>query len=60
MPDFLNGFNRQGLIKWGGENSTNYGIVVGESPVFDKPARKQTIFNVPNRNGSIIFQQDAF
>lgn len=60
MPDFLNDLNRQGLIKWGGENSTNYGIVVGESPVFDKPKRKQTVFNVPGRNGSILMQQDAF
>ena len=60
MPDFLNGFNSQGLIKWGGEDSTNYGIVVGESPVFDKPKRKQIVFNVPNRNGSILFQEDAF
>ena len=60
MPDFLNGFNSQGLIKWGGEDSTNYGIVVRDSPVFDKPKRKQTIFSVPGRNGAILFQQDAF
>lgn len=60
MPDFLNDFNRQGLIKWGGEDSTDYGIVVGQSPVFDKPIRKQTVYNVPGRNGTILFQQDAF
>ena len=60
MPDFLNGFNSQGLIKWGGEDSTDYGIVVRESPVFDKPKRKQTIISVPGRNGAILFQQDAF
>ena len=59
MPNF-NDLNRQGLIKWGGEDSTNYGIVVRESPVFDKPKRKQTVFSVPGRNGSILFQQDAF
>lgn len=60
MPDFLRDLNRQGLIKWGGENSSDYGIVVGESPVFDKPKRKQTVFNVPGRNGSVLFQQNAF
>ena len=60
MPNYLNDLNRQGLIKWGGENSTNYGIVVGESPVFDKPKRKQTVYNVIGRNGSILMQQDAF
>jgi len=59
MPNF-NDLNRQGLIKWGGEDSTNYGIVVRESPVFDKPKRKQTVFSVPGRNGSILFQEDAF
>ena len=60
MPNYLNGFNKQGLIKWGGESSANFGMVVSKAPAFDKPTRKQTIYNVPGRNGSIIFQQDAF
>ena len=60
MPNFLNGFNSQGLIKWGGESSADFGMVVSKAPAFDKPTRKQTVYNVPGRNGSIIFQQDAF
>ena len=60
MPNYLNGFNSQGLIKWGGESSADFGMVVAEAPAFDKPTRKQTIYNIPGRNGSIIFQQDAF
>ena len=54
------GSNRQGLIEYGGETSDDYGIVVSEAPVFDKPVRKTEVFNVPGRNGSILFQQNAF
>ena len=61
MPDFLfKGTNRQGLIVYGGEASDDYGIVVSEAPVFDRPVRKTEVFNVPGRNGSILFQQNAF
>lgn len=55
-----NGSSRQGLIEYGGETSDDYGIVVSEAPVFDKPVRKMEIYNVPGRNGSILFQQNAF
>lgn len=60
MPDFYNDVNGQGLITWGGVASSDYGIVVSEAPAFDKPKRKQTIFNIPGRNGSVLFQEDAF
>lgn len=61
MPDFMfNGTNRQGLIVYGGEASDDYGIVVSEAPAFERPVRKTQIFNVPGRNGSILFQQNAF
>lgn len=59
MPNF-NGTSRQGLIVYGGEASDDYGIVVSEAPVFDKPVRKTEVFNVPGRNGSILFQQNAY
>lgn len=52
--------NKRGLITWGGEDSDDYGIYVSESPVFDKPKRKQTVFNIPGRNGSVLFQEGAF
>lgn len=60
MALFNIGTNKQGLIVYGGESSTDYGIVVGESPAFDKPTRKQTIYQIPGRNGSVLFQEDAF
>ena len=60
MPNFLPDTNRLGLIVWGGERSVDYGMVVDAAPTFEKPKRKTTIFNVPGRNGSVLFQQDAF
>ena len=61
MPKiFNNGTNRQGLIVWGGESSTDYGIVVSEAPAFDKPVRRSNVFNVQGRNGSIIYQDGSF
>lgn len=61
MPNlFDSDTNKQGLIVYGGESSSSYGMVVAEAPAFERPKRKQTIYNVPGRNGSIIFQQDAW
>lgn len=60
MPNFINDTNRQGLIVWGGEASTDYGIVVGDAPAFDKPVRRETVFNVPGRNGSVLFTDGSF
>ena len=61
MPNlFDNATNRQGLIVYGGESSSDYGMVVAEAPAYERPKRKQTIYNVPGRNGSIIFPQDAW
>ena len=61
MPNILNELtNRRGLIVYGGETSSDYGIVVGEVPSFDKPTRRSNVFNVQGRNGSIIFQDGSF
>lgn len=61
MAKLFNEFtNRQGLIVYGGEASTDYGIVVGEAPSFDKPTRRATVFPIQGRNGSIIFQDGSF
>lgn len=54
------GTNKQGLIVYGGGSSADYGMVVAEAPAFDRPIRKQNVFNVPGRNGAIILPQDAF
>jgi phage-related protein len=61
MPNILNELtNKRGLIVYGGETSSDYGIVVGEVPSFDKPKRRSTVFNIQGRNGSIIFQDGSF
>lgn len=61
MPKLFNfGTNKQGLIVYGGESSADYGMVVSEAPAYKRPARKQTVYTVPGRNGSIVFQEDAW
>lgn len=61
MPNlFDEDTNTQGVIVYGGESSSDYGMVVAEAPAYERPKRKQTIYNVPGRNGSIIFQEDAW
>ena len=61
MAELFNEFtNRRGLLVYGGEASSDYGMVIAEAPSFDKPTRKNTVYNVPGRNGAIIFQEDAF
>ena len=61
MPKlFDNATNTQGVIVYGGESSSGYGMVVAEAPAYERPKRKETIFTVPGRNGSIIFQEDAW
>lgn len=61
MPKLFNdGTNRQGLIVYGGEASSDYGMVVAEAPAYERPKRKETIFTVPGRNGTILFQEDAW
>lgn len=60
MPNLYTLTNKQGLISFGGAASTDYGMVVSEAATFDSPTRKQTIYTVPGRNGSILFQEDAW
>lgn len=52
--------NKQGLIVYGGESSSDYGMVVAEAPAYERPKRKETIYTVPGRNGAVIFQEDAW
>lgn len=61
MTNLFNKFtNRRGLFVYGGEASSDYGMVIAEAPSFEKATRKNTIYNVPGRNGAIVFQEDAF
>lgn len=60
MLDYNSLTNRQGLIVWGGDNSTDYGMVVRECPAFDKPTKRTEAFTVPGRNGSILFIDGSY
>lgn len=60
MPNVLDGANKQGLIVFGGERSDDYGMVISEAPSFERARRKQTVYNVPGRTGSILIQEDAW
>lgn len=61
MPKVFNKLtNKRGLIVYGGETSSDYGIVVSEVPSFDKPNRRANVFNVQGRNGSILYQDGSF
>lgn len=61
MPKLFNyATNKQGLFEFGGEASSDYGMVVSEAPTFERPVRKATVYNIPGRNGAIIKQQDAW
>ena len=60
MPKWNTLTNKQGLIVWGGEQSTDYGIVVSAAPAFDKPRKRTTVYNIPGRNGDIITQDGSF
>ena len=61
MPDLFNfGTNKQGLIVYGGESSTDYGIVVSEAPAFDKAKKRVQVFNVPGRNGAVIYEDGSY
>lgn len=61
MANFINHTtNKRGLIVYGGEASSDYGMVVSEAPTFERPTRKQTVYDVPGKNGVIIYQQDAW
>ena len=61
MAKLFNEFtNRRGLIVYGGEASSDYGMVVAEAPSFERPTRKQSVYTVPGRMGDVVFQQDAW
>lgn len=60
MIDYKSLTNRRGLLVWGGEASTDYGMVIGKAPAFDKPVKRTDVFTVPGRNGSILFQDGSF
>ena len=57
---FTQGTNKRGLIVYNGEASADYGMVVSEAPSFERASRKQTVYQVPGRNGAVVFPQDAW
>lgn len=52
--------NKQGLIVYSGEASSDFGMVVAEAPSFEKPTKRTEVFTVPGRNGAVIFQDGSY
>lgn len=61
MPRVFNSLTDvRGTLVYGGEASSDFGMVVREAPSFERAKRKQTIYTVPGRNGSVVMQEDAW
>lgn len=61
MPNLFNKTtDKRGTFLFCGESSADFGIVVSEAPKFEKAGRKSSSFNIPGRNGSILYQEDAW
>ena len=61
MPKLFNTLtNRPGLIVYGGEASSDYGMVVAQAPSFDKPTKRTEVYTVPGKNGAVVFQDGSF
>lgn len=61
MANLFNQFtNKRGLLVYNGESLGDYGMVVAETPVFEMPTRKNKVYEVPGRNGAIVFQEDSW
>lgn len=61
MANLFNRFtNKRGLLVYNGESLGDYGMVIAETPVFEMPTRKNKVYEVPGRNGAIIFQEDSW
>lgn len=54
------GTHTRGVFVYDGEASDTFGMVVSEAPAFEKPKRRNTVYSVPGRNGSIINQEDCY
>lgn len=61
MPKLFDNYtDKRGTFIFNGESSADFGIVISEAPTFEKAGRKSTAFDLPGRNGSIIYQQNAW
>jgi len=49
-----------GSFTFAGTSSSAYNVIVANVPEMNRPARKQTIIEVPGRSGDIIFPEDAW
>ena len=52
--------NKQGLFIFNGEASDDFGIVIAKAPNFEKAIRKSSAVDIPGRNGSVIYQENAW
>lgn len=49
-----------GVIRWNGQRSDQFGILIEKYPDYNRPQRKADVYNVPGRSGDIIMVQDAW
>lgn len=49
-----------GSFDFAGTSSASFGVAVELVPSLNRPARKQTIIEVPGRSGDIVFPEDAW
>lgn len=49
-----------GSFTFAGASSSAYNVIVENVPAMNRPARKQTVIEVPGKSGDIIFPEDAW
>lgn len=49
-----------GSFTFAGTSSSAYNVIVENVPAMNRPARKQTVIEVPGKSGDIIFPEDAW
>lgn len=49
-----------GSFTFAGTSSADYNASIEKVPALNRPARKQTIIEIPGRSGSIVFPEDAW
>lgn len=49
-----------GSFTFAGTSSADYNVIVANVPEMNRPARKQTVIEVPGRSGDIVFPEDAW
>ena len=49
-----------GYFTFAGVSSADYDVVIANVPNMNRPARKQTVIEIPGRSGDLVFPEDAW